>query len=111
MSRFEKRLGTVLGFQSDVVHFHRLSLSTTLYLLQLLRGVDGPAIVVHYHGGQAAEGLRGSLTGVFVGISTNDYGQLLTSGTNNLEPYWTTGNASCSQGISRSSNKRHSRLS
>jgi glycosyltransferase involved in cell wall biosynthesis len=46
----------VLGLQPDVIHFHRLTLGTTLYLLQLLRGNEGPPIVAQYHGGQLTNG-------------------------------------------------------
>lgn len=45
-----------LGLQPDVVHFHRLTLSTTLYALQMLRGNDGPAIVGQYHGDRLTTG-------------------------------------------------------
>ena len=45
--------------------------------------------------GQTLESLRGSQTGVFVGISTNDYVQLCLPQAGDLQPYWSTGNASC----------------
>ncbi len=45
--------------------------------------------------GQTMEAVRGSRTGVFVGISTNDYAQLCLRQVGNLDPYWATGNASC----------------
>jgi glycosyltransferase involved in cell wall biosynthesis len=45
-------LRRVLGLRPDVVHFHRLTQSVPLYLLQALRGVDGPAIVAQFHGGR-----------------------------------------------------------
>ena len=45
--------------------------------------------------GQTLEALRGSPTGVFVGISTGDYAQLCLQRAGDLEPYWSTGNASC----------------
>jgi len=44
--------------------------------------------------GQTLEALRGSPTGVFVGISTSDYAQLCLQQAPDLEPYWSTGNAS-----------------
>jgi len=44
----------LLALQPDVIHFHGLTLNTTLYLLQMMRGVDRPAIVSQYHGGQLA---------------------------------------------------------
>jgi glycosyltransferase involved in cell wall biosynthesis len=46
----------ILDLQPDVVHFHRLGQSNSLYLLQLLRGPDGPAIVGQYHGGKLTSG-------------------------------------------------------
>lgn len=46
----------VLSLKPEVAHFHRLTLSTALYLLQMLRGGDGPAIVGQYHGGRLASG-------------------------------------------------------
>ncbi|MBM4093603.1 MAG: type I polyketide synthase, partial [Planctomycetes bacterium] len=45
--------------------------------------------------GQAVPQLRGSRTGVFVGISTNDYRRNVMSRASQLAPYWSTGNASC----------------
>lgn len=45
-----------LSLQPDVIHFHRLTLGTTLFLLQLLRGNDGPAIVGQYHGDRLTSG-------------------------------------------------------
>lgn len=47
----------VLSQQPDVIHFHRLTLGTTLFLLQLLRGNDGPTIVGEYHGDRLTSGL------------------------------------------------------
>ena len=38
--------------------------------------------------------LRGSRTGVFVGAATNDYRQRVYGRTDELDPYWCTGNAS-----------------
>ena len=46
----------VLSFKPDVVHFHRLAQGSSLYLLQRLRGEDGPAIVAQYHGGRLTDG-------------------------------------------------------
>lgn len=45
--------------------------------------------------GIPAHRLRGSATGVFVGISTNDYRRQFFSRTHDLDPYWSTGNAGC----------------
>ena len=45
--------------------------------------------------GQVAPNIRGSSTGVFVGISTNDYRQHFMDRVGELDPYWSTGNASC----------------
>lgn len=44
-------------------------------------------------GGGPADALRGSRTGVFVGISTHDYCRNVMFRTGNLDPYWSTGNA------------------
>lgn len=52
-----KAIRKALQLQPDVIHFHRLTLSTSLYLLQLMRGKDGPAIVAQHHGGRPVEGL------------------------------------------------------
>ena len=41
----------------------------------------------------AAEGLRGSRTGVFVGMTTNDYGALLCDDPRRIDAYFGTGNA------------------
>jgi microcystin synthetase protein McyG len=43
--------------------------------------------------GLAAERLRGSRTGVFVGITTNDYGGLLRADPTRIDAYYSTGNA------------------
>jgi len=45
------------------------------------------------HAGQAADQLAGSQTGVFIGISSNDYAQLQYSDPRLLDPYSGTGNA------------------
>ena len=45
--------------------------------------------------GQPADRLRGTKTGVFVGISTNDYRNHFVFRTSQLDPYWSTGNAGC----------------
>lgn len=45
------------------------------------------------HGGQTTENLRGSRTGVFVGISSNDYVRLQKGGYESINPYSGTGNA------------------
>ncbi len=44
-------------------------------------------------GGGPAHSLRGSRTGVFVGISTHDYCRNVMFRTGHLDPYWSTGNA------------------
>ena len=44
-------------------------------------------------GGGPADSLRGSRTGVFVGISTHDYCRNVMFRTGHLDPYWSTGNA------------------
>ena len=44
-------------------------------------------------GGGPADSLRGSRTGVFVGISTHDYCRNVMFRTGQLDPYWSTGNA------------------
>ena len=44
-------------------------------------------------GGGPAASLRGSRTGVFVGISTHDYCRNVMFRTGHLDPYWSTGNA------------------
>ncbi|UCG25374.1 MAG: glycosyltransferase family 4 protein, partial [Chloroflexota bacterium] len=46
----------VLALGPDVVHFHGLTMNTSLRLLQMLRGKAGPAIVGQHHGGRPAEG-------------------------------------------------------
>jgi len=46
----------ILDLQPDVVHFHRLGQSNSLYLLQMLRSPNGPAIVAQYHGGRLTGG-------------------------------------------------------
>ena len=46
----------ILGLEPDVVHFHGLTMNTSLRMLQMLRGKAGPAIVGQYHGGRPAEG-------------------------------------------------------
>lgn len=43
--------------------------------------------------GIAIDALRGSDTGVFVGISTNDYAGRFLGQAESIEPYWVTGNA------------------
>jgi phthiocerol/phenolphthiocerol synthesis type-I polyketide synthase C len=45
--------------------------------------------------GQTLDAVQGSRCGVFVGISTNDYVQLCLQQPDDLEPYWSTGNAFC----------------
>ena len=45
-------------------------------------------------GGYPTERLRGSKTGVFTGISTNDYGVRFADHGGEIDPYWTAGNAS-----------------
>ena len=44
--------------------------------------------------GMPATTIRGSRTGVFVGAATNDYRQRVYGRTDELDPYWCTGNAS-----------------
>ncbi len=44
--------------------------------------------------GQVAEQLAGSRTGVFAGISTNDYRERMSGATNEIDAYWGTGNSS-----------------
>lgn len=43
--------------------------------------------------GMPAERVRGSATGVYIGISTNDYRQAFVARTSEADPYWSTGNA------------------
>ncbi len=44
--------------------------------------------------GQDVERLHGTLSGVFIGLSTHDYGHRFSGAANIAAPYWTTGNAS-----------------
>ena len=46
----------ILALEPDVVHFHGLTMNTSLRMLQMLRGKAGPAIVGQHHGGRPAEG-------------------------------------------------------
>ncbi|GAA1507227.1 hypothetical protein GCM10009677_44750 [Sphaerisporangium rubeum] len=45
------------------------------------------------HAGLSADGLRGSRTGVFVGLNSTDYQQLLLGGGNDVDLYYGTGNS------------------
>jgi glycosyltransferase involved in cell wall biosynthesis len=74
----------VLGLQPDVVHFHRLTLGTTLFLLQLLRGNDGPAIVGQYHGDRLTNGW---LAGKFQQAGLRQMQKALFSRLDEAEPF------------------------